>query len=557
MNQDNKSTASPHRRAFGISSIVIGCLVGSLLLSVSTAQAAPQPSPVDLKVLAQEIGSTGAYMGQGLAQQTASPTSTRTKRQVIPQATWTAPGVQGLDVSGHQPNVDWAAQYRMGARFAYIKSTEGINFTSPTFSDQYTGSYNVGMIRGAYHFALPSASTAVAQADFFVNNGGGWSADGRTMPPLLDIEYNPYTSLGNSCYNMSSTAMVNWIRDFSNRVQVRTGRLPMIYTTTDWWRTCTGNSGAFGNQPLHIAAYNNVGPGTLPNGWATHSVWQYSASGPFAGDSNAWNGTYDNLKKFATVAGGAIAGPSIKSPGDVVAADANGILWDYPAKGNGTVGARQQIGQGWKGVRSINVIDWNADGVLDLVAQWNSGKVNIYWGVATGGFRNGPVLASSGWATAQLTIGYWLTASNYPQIISRDPSGRLWLWPASGGALGAAKRIGVGWSGLNTTMVDFDGDGNQDLLAQNSSGSLLLYRSNGKGGFLTEVRKVVGSSWSSMTSVSVASDFVGSGTSGLIARTSDGRLYYYPLTGKSGWGTRTLFGTGWSSYVIAGGENIN
>ena len=95
----------------------------------------------------------------------------------------------------------------------------------------------LGMIRGAYHFALPSVSTGAAQADYFVNNGGGWTGDGKTMPPLLDIEYNPYPSLGNTCYNMSQAAMVNWIAAFSNRVLARTGRLPMIYTTTDWWTT--------------------------------------------------------------------------------------------------------------------------------------------------------------------------------------------------------------------------------------------------------------------------------------------------------------------------------
>ena len=132
------------------------------------------------------------------------------------------------------------------------------------------------MIRGAYHFALPNVSAASVQADYFVNNGGGWTGDGKTMPPLLDIEYNPYPSLGNTCYNMSQAAMVNWIAAFSNRVLARTGRLPMIYTTTDWWTQCTGNSGAFSRQPLHLAAYSTY-VGTMPNGWGTYSVWQYSA----------------------------------------------------------------------------------------------------------------------------------------------------------------------------------------------------------------------------------------------------------------------------------------
>ncbi|MGI8723284.1 MAG: GH25 family lysozyme [Geodermatophilaceae bacterium] len=41
------------------------------------------------------------------------------------------------------------------------------------------GSYNVGMIRGAYHFARPDRSSGATQANYFASNGGGWSADGE------------------------------------------------------------------------------------------------------------------------------------------------------------------------------------------------------------------------------------------------------------------------------------------------------------------------------------------------------------------------------------------
>ena len=50
------------------------------------------------------------------------------------------------------------------------------------------------------------------------------------MPGLLDIEYNPYPSLGNTCYNMSSADLTRWIRDFMETYRSLTGRYPMIYT---------------------------------------------------------------------------------------------------------------------------------------------------------------------------------------------------------------------------------------------------------------------------------------------------------------------------------------
>jgi len=529
----------------------------------TTTQAVTDTAPgaIDMKALNAAIGANGAYMGQGLKTRLAgsprSGGSSAVAESLQIESTWQAPGVQGLDVSGYQPTVNWPAQYSMGARFAYVKASEGLSYRSPTFAAQYSGSLNAGLMRGAYHFALPSVSTGAAQADYFITSGGGWSPDGNTMPPLLDIEYNPYSTLGNTCYNMSAAAMVSWIRDFSNRILARTGRLPMIYTTAGWWSQCTGNSGAFGSQPLHLASYSTY-VGNVPNGWGTYSVWQYSSTGPFAGDSNAWNGTYANLQKFASTADGVVLKPSIMSTGDVVAADAGGALWDYPATGTGSLGARKQIGQGWTGLRSINVIDWNADGVLDVVAQWTSGRVNVYLGVASGGFSAGPVLAASGWGGYQLTIGYWLSSSYFPQVLTRDDAGNLAIWRnSSGGVVSAGSKIGGGWSNLNLTMVDFDGDGNQDILAQDSAGTMREYRSNGSGSFVAETRPTVGTSWNQMTSVTVTFSFKGYAATGIMARTRDGYLRYYPVPGNSSWGASTVIGSSWGGFLIAGGENIN
>ena len=223
-------------------------------------------------------------------------------------ATWQPAGLQGMDVSSHQPAVNWSRAWNQGARFTYVKATEATSYRNPLFSSQYTGASSVGMLRGAYHFAIPNVSSGAAQANYFVNNGGGWSPDGNTLPPLLDIEYNPYPSLGNTCYNMSAGQMVSWIRDFSQTVAARTGRLPMIYTTTDWWHTCTGNSSAFAGQPLHIAAYNTTGPGALPNGWSRYTLWQYSSTGPFEGDSNVYQGSAAQLRSFARQSSVARAG---------------------------------------------------------------------------------------------------------------------------------------------------------------------------------------------------------------------------------------------------------
>jgi len=217
--------------------------------------------------------------------------------KIVPDATTLATStVPGMDVSRYQGNVAWSTAYANGARFAYVKATENINYVSPYFAQQYNGSYNVGMIRGAYHFAIPSASSGATQANYFVDHGGGWSADGKTLPGALDIEYNPY---GASCYGLSQTAMVNWINDFSNRYFQRTGRYPVIYTSTSWWSTCTGNKGNFSStSPLWVARYAST-VGTLPYPWGVYTFWQFSDSGTFPGDQDIFNGTLSRLQVLA------------------------------------------------------------------------------------------------------------------------------------------------------------------------------------------------------------------------------------------------------------------
>jgi GH25 family lysozyme M1 (1,4-beta-N-acetylmuramidase) len=205
--------------------------------------------------------------------------------------------VPGMDVSSYQGNVAWQTAYNNGARFAYVKATEGTTYTNPYFAQQYNGSYNVGMIRGAYHFAHPNNSSGTTQADYFAAHGGGWSGDGHTLPPALDIEYNPS---GAECYGLSQSAMVSWVKAFSNEIHAKYNKYPMIYTTLDWWTTCTGNSSAFAaTNPFWIAKYSSTPP-TPPAGTATWTMWQNASSGIFPGDQDQFNGSYSQLQVLAT-----------------------------------------------------------------------------------------------------------------------------------------------------------------------------------------------------------------------------------------------------------------
>jgi GH25 family lysozyme M1 (1,4-beta-N-acetylmuramidase) len=207
------------------------------------------------------------------------------------------PQLPGIDVSAYQGNINWSsvAPY---IDFAYAKASEGTYYTNPYFYNQYVGPYSKGVIRGSYHFAIPNNSGGNTQADYFIAHGGGWSSDGKTLPGALDIEYNPY---GQECYNLTQSQMVSWIANFVNEYAYREHAYPPIYSTTDWWSTCTGNYGGFGrNDPLWIANYSASHGGPLPRGWGFYTFWQYRNNGSLPGDQDVFNGAYNQLKTLAT-----------------------------------------------------------------------------------------------------------------------------------------------------------------------------------------------------------------------------------------------------------------
>lgn len=219
----------------------------------------------------------------------------------LPAAPAQAATTPGIDVSHYQGAINWTSVRSAGIQFAYIKATEGTTFKDSRFGTNYVGAYNAGVIRGAYHFALPDRSSGATQAVFLATNGGAWSADNRTLPAALDLEANPY---GATCYGKTQAGMRTWIADFLATYRARTSRHAVIYTTTSWWTTCTGNySGFWANNPLWIARWASS-PGTLPAGAPYWTMWQYTSTGQVSGisgnvDRDYFNGARDRLLALA------------------------------------------------------------------------------------------------------------------------------------------------------------------------------------------------------------------------------------------------------------------
>ena len=139
-------------------------------------------------------------------------------------------------------------------------------------------------------------------------------------------------------------------------------------------------------------------------------------------------------------------------------------------------------------------------------------------------------------------------------VLAVTASGSLMLYRGNGkgGFLGSAYKVGSGWGAMTAVLYagDFNGDRHGDLIARRSDGTLWLYPTNGAGRWGSAKR--IGSGWSGMTAIFGPGDFDGTGTADVLARRSDGRLILYRGNGKGGWGTVSSLGRGWGKFTAIG-----
>ena len=178
---------------------------------------------------------------------------------------------QGVDVSHHQGAVDWAAVKKSGIRFAVIKATEGETLVDSRFQKNWLALEKAGLTRGAYHFFRPKGDPA-KQADLFVTTLGVLRPD--DLAPVIDVEVAD---------GVAPAAVLDGVAVWLERVGTATGRTPIVYTGVSFWKNTLGNSTRFADHPLWIAHYTSASHPTVPGGWSTWTLWQFSDKGKVPG----------------------------------------------------------------------------------------------------------------------------------------------------------------------------------------------------------------------------------------------------------------------------------
>jgi FG-GAP-like repeat len=242
---------------------------------------------------------------------------------------------------------------------------------------------------------------------------------------------------------------------------------------------------------------------------------------------------------------------------DVLAVRSDGGLLLYRGLGNGHfAGGNQQIGSGWAQFKFLLAPgDFNGDAKPDLLAVPADGRLLLYRGNGAGGFVANPsVRIGSGWQqfTSLLVPGDF-SGDGRGDILARKDDGTLLMYRGNGKGgfvTGTGERVGSGWQGFTALLApgDWNGDRKADLLARGSDGKLWLYRGNGDSGFISP-RVQIGSGWGQFTALIAGGDWSGDGKPDVLARAADGRLLMYRGNGRGGWvtGKPEQIGTGWGS----------
>jgi GH25 family lysozyme M1 (1,4-beta-N-acetylmuramidase) len=199
---------------------------------------------------------------------------------------------EGVDVSHWQGTIDWTKVRAAGKSFAIAKATEGVGFKDDHYDRNKAGAMGQGMMFGAYHFARPGLNTAIAEADYFVDNA---AIEHGMLIPTLDLERDG---------GLTPSALSAWVKAWLGRVYERLGVRPMIYTSPSFWRTYMSDTRWFadnGYAILWVANWGVTSPSVPATNWGGRSwtFWQYTSDGTVPGIT----GRVDlNRYRFATFA---------------------------------------------------------------------------------------------------------------------------------------------------------------------------------------------------------------------------------------------------------------
>lgn len=359
----------------------------------------------------------------------------------------------------------------------------------------------------------------------FSASNGGWMVAGSE--PYLVAKADPYDGVsGNSNHDWAVTISVDTIED----------RWPSIGTLSRLRITSRTGNGEWGGYVNTLVVEGSAGSVTvsgdtargilgLKSRWFRPRPSKAATSYPrdLSGDKRADLVVMMNsgqMRRYSFDASGSLGGYIVLGEGYASTTRAlSGGAWDGDAlsdvltlteAGNlyfrrsttSGLAAKVLIREGWTTYDSVFPMgDFSGDGMSDLIVRRSDGALRRYSSSGNGGFGAPSDVVGTGFGVFDLVTGGGpLTADGYADVLAREPSGRLWVYPGDGHD-GFTARIdaGTGWGGY-TDLVGLgrvDADTKADLVGLDGLGQLWLIPGTGTGTF--GPRRLIASRWTGVS----------------------------------------------------------
>lgn len=185
-------------------------------------------------------------------------------------------GKNGIDVSSHQGNIDWASVKAAGINFAIIRvgyrgSQTGALVEDSCFRKNIQGATANGINVGVYFFTQATTEAeAVEEASMALTLCSGYNL---SYPIFVDTENGSGAARANGLDKGTRTACVAaFCKTIANG-----GRKAGVYASKSWYNNKIDAS-AFSNYFIWVAQYN-----TTCNYKGKYNMWQYSSKGSVPG----------------------------------------------------------------------------------------------------------------------------------------------------------------------------------------------------------------------------------------------------------------------------------
>ena len=99
--------------------------------------------------------------------------------------------------------------------------------------------------------------------------------------------------------------IINAVQKWLDTIETVLERIPIIYTSASFGNAKLNGTAQFASHPLWVAHYTFKPKPNITQGFAKHTIWQFSEKGMVNGinsnqvDLDRFNGTLDDLRKLA------------------------------------------------------------------------------------------------------------------------------------------------------------------------------------------------------------------------------------------------------------------